>query len=108
MSELTLTLYWLPSLDAVCPVSARFVLVAPDTLENLPDEDVLFCHWNVAVPLLVTDATTANVAAPLEVVLSVLFVDNVIVFAASATSVSSESSPDVPDAACTNARCSAL
>ena len=100
MSELTLTLYWLPSFAAVCPVSARFVLVAPDTLANLPDEDVLFCHWNVAVPLLVTDATTANVAAPLEVVLSVLFVDNVIVFAASATSAVSYTHLTLPTSHC--------
>jgi hypothetical protein len=84
------------------------VLVAPETFAKRPLEDVRFCHWNDAVPELVTDATTAKVAAPDEVVLSVLFVLRVMVFAASATSVSSVSSPASEALACTNAKHSAL
>ena len=91
LTDVTLTRYWLPSFAAVCPVSARFVLVAPDTLENLPVLLVRFCHWNEAVPELVTLTTTAKVAAPLDVVLSVLFVPKLIVLATSAVITSSKS-----------------
>ncbi len=89
-------------------MSARDAEVAPETFEKRPVEDRRFCHWNDAVPELVTETATTKVAAPEEVVLLVLLVVKVMVFAASATSVSSVSSPASEADTCTNAKHSAL